>query len=131
VVRKFAIGAVFVLLVLSGVIYSKHRVKTITVSRKRILDCIQVDSCLLDARAIPHFINGKVDGYKLFQIRSGSIFADLGLQSGDVVVSANGQSLAEFSRIPQLIEDVRTASSVDLGVQREDRLVRIHYEVRD
>jgi type II secretion system protein C len=42
-------------------------------------------------RAMPHFVDGKTDGFSISQVAPGSVFDQLGLQSGDLLTSINGQ----------------------------------------
>jgi type II secretory pathway component PulC len=61
-----------------------------------------------DVRAVPAFKSGKLDGYKLFSIRPGSVYQRNGLKNGDLIKSVNGQS-------PEVIgvnEGVRIFSSL-------------------
>ena len=52
-----------------------------------------MDKLLRQARAVPHRQNGKTVGFKVVGNRSNSLFRSLGLRSGDVLTSVNGESL--------------------------------------
>src|SRR5208337_3021340 len=38
-------------------------------------------------RAMPHFVDGKTDGFSISQVTPGSVFEQLGLQNGDLLTS--------------------------------------------
>ena len=46
-----------------------------------------------DARVVPKFENGRVVGMKLFSIKPDSLYAQVGLQNGDIVTRVNGIAL--------------------------------------
>ena len=73
---------------------------------------------LQQARAIPNFENGVPDGYKLLQIQPGSIYQQLGLQDGDVLVGLNGEPVNDPGKAFQLFNELKTASHIELSVKR-------------
>ena len=64
--------------------------------RRGLLDRLLADPMAVakSARIVPAFTAGMPAGFKLYAIRAGSLFAALGLQNGDTVVTINGFDLA-------------------------------------
>ena len=69
-------------------------------------------------RALPHFVNGKTDGFSISQVAPGSVFEQLGLQNGDLLTSIDGQPVTNPMQAMGLIQAVKTASAIDLTVNR-------------
>ena len=69
-------------------------------------------------RALPHFVNGKTDGFSISQVAPGSVFQQLGLQDGDLLTSIDGQPVTNPMQAMSLIQAVKTASAIDLTVNR-------------
>jgi general secretion pathway protein C len=89
-----------------------------------------INEILTQARAIPHFENGQPSGYKLIQIVQGSIFEKLGLQNGDVICGANGESINDPARALELMNQLKTASQIELCVKRGGRTTNNTYNFR-
>jgi type II secretory pathway component PulC len=56
------------------------------------------------ARAVPFFENGQAVGLKFMQIAPDSVFAKVGIRSGDVLVGVNGDEWAQPDIANSLIE---------------------------
>jgi general secretion pathway protein C len=85
---------------------------------------------LQQARAIPNFENGMPDGYKILQIVPGSIFDQLGIKNGDVVMGLNGEPINDPGKAFQLFNDLRSQSHVEIGVKRSGRKMTMNYDIR-
>ncbi len=72
--------------------------------------------------ATPVMDNGRVIGYELKPGRDPRLFKLLALQSGDVVLSVNGQSLADLPTV-ELMKLMETTQSFELLVQRNDTIL--------
>lgn len=79
-------------------------------SRDRLLG--DLDSVMNSVRAVPHFADRQVDGWKLDEIAPGSIFALVGFDNGDVVHTINGVSVANPMDAMPLLLTVRSLSQV-------------------
>src|SRR5580692_11774233 len=58
-------------------------------------------------RALPHFVNGKTDGFSISQVQPGSVFQQLGLQDGDLLTSIDGQPVTNPMQAMGLIQAVK------------------------
>ncbi len=81
-------------------------------------------------RAMPHFVNGKTDGFSISQVAPGSVFQQLGLQNGDLLTSIQGQPVTNPMQAMGLIQAVKTASAIDLTVNRGGTPTSVHLDLR-
>jgi general secretion pathway protein C len=81
-------------------------------------------------RAVPNMIGGHADGYVLSEIQPGSIFQQIGLHDGDILVNVNGQDVRDPTQAMQLFTMLRNAPSLTLQVMREGAPVQIHYTIQ-
>ena len=81
-------------------------------------------------RALPHFVNGKTDGFSISQVQPGSVFQQLGLQDGDLLTSIDGQPVTNPMQAMGLIQAVKTASAIDLTVNRGGAPTSVHLDLR-
>jgi len=89
-----------------------------------------INDVLTQARAIPHFENGQPAGYKLIQIVQGSVYEKLGLKNGDVLGGVNGESINDPARAFELMNQLKTASALELTVKRDGRTITMSYNFR-
>jgi general secretion pathway protein C len=92
---------------------------------KAIVSRSMVDSTLGDlnqviqqARMVPNFSNGKVDGFKIFAIRPGSIFQELGLKNGDVIQRINGTEINSVEKAIPMLQLARNDSQISIDLVR-------------
>jgi len=81
-------------------------------------------------RAMPHFVNGKTDGFSISNVEPGSVFQQIGLQDGDLLTSIQGQPVTNPMQAMGLISAVRTASAIDLTVNRGGTPTSVHLDLR-
>jgi type II secretion system protein C len=81
-------------------------------------------------RAMPHFVNGKTDGFSISQVQPGSVFDQLGLQSGDLLTSIDGQPVTNPMQAMGLIQAVKTQSAIDLVLNRGGTPTTVHLDLR-
>ena len=54
------------------------------------------------ARIVPHYRGGQMRGWKLVGLRPRTLLSEVGLKSGDVLVSVNGKELLSLSHVASL-----------------------------
>lgn len=89
-----------------------------------------INDVLTQARAIPHFENGQPAGYKLIQIVQGSVYEKLGLKNNDVLCGVNGESINDPARAFELMNQLKTASQLELCVKRDGHTNTMSYNFR-
>jgi general secretion pathway protein C len=81
-------------------------------------------------RALPHFVDGKTDGFSISNVAPGSVFDQLGLQEGDMLTEIDGQPVTNPMQAIGLMQAMQTASSIDLTIQRGGSPTRLHLDLR-
>jgi general secretion pathway protein C len=106
-------------------------------SNRYMLSRSTVDSSLqnmaklfTEIRAIPNFQNGTSNGFRLSEIQSGSIFQQIGLRDGDVLVSVEGQPINDPAKAMELLGNLRNRDSISLNVIRDGEPVNLTYTIR-
>ncbi|HYL58197.1 MAG TPA: type II secretion system protein GspC [Candidatus Acidoferrales bacterium] len=81
-------------------------------------------------RALPHFVNGKTDGFSISNVAPGSVFAQLGLQNGDLLTEINGQPVTNPMQAMGLMQAVHSLPAIDLVVSRNGSPTSLHLDLR-
>lgn len=97
-----------------------------TVGDKILITRAKVDATLgnlnniiQDSRMSPNVgADGKVDGFKVFAIRKGSIFEQLGLKNGDVIHKINGTAIDSLEKALPMMQLLKSESSVGIDISR-------------
>lgn len=87
-----------------------------------------MSALMRQARLVPHFDQGKVDGILVSGVQPGSRFAAMGLRSGDVIRSFDHKAVDTPQRITALYQDVIAARPIDIGVERGGKQRQLHYK---
>ena len=80
-------------------------------------ECVSV---LTDARVVPHFTYGKLDGYKIFAIDPAGIYASYGLVDGDIIIRVNSYDVDSPDFISEFCGD-----HLSVTVRRGDWIVHM------
>jgi general secretion pathway protein C len=82
------------------------------------------------ARVIPHYKDGRSDGFKLVGIRPGSLYSYIGIRSGDVLKRVNGEELNNPGKALALFEKLRSTSNLSVDVERRGANVTMTYNIK-
>ncbi len=86
---------------------------------------------LTQARMVPNLTNdNRTDGFKIFQIRSGSIYEKLGLKDNDIIKRVNGQDLDSFEKATGLFSALRNEKTISIDIVRNGSRLNYTYEIR-
>ncbi|MDX8401040.1 MAG: type II secretion system protein N [Mariprofundaceae bacterium] len=100
-------------------------------SRRRIERGIRdFPKLLSQARVVPHFVDGKADGFVITDIVPGSLYAQAGLQNGDVIRKVNGQQVTSAQQAMAMYQALEKASAIDLEIERAGQMLQLHYDIR-
>jgi general secretion pathway protein C len=69
-------------------------------------------------------------GFLVREVQSGSLYEKLGLRPGDVIRSANGQTLNSMDEVMRMYQQFGTAERVTVDVQRQGRSETLYYDMR-
>lgn len=83
-----------------------------------------------EAKAIPNMKNGEFNGFKLYAIRSTSIFSQIGMKNGDILQTVNGEKVDSLEKAMGLLGTLGSASSIQIGMQRRGQDVKMDYSIK-
>lgn len=89
-----------------------------------------MDNLARQARSIIHYANGKPQGVKVVGIRPGSLYSSLGVTSGDLIKSVNGESIETADQTLSLFESLKNNDTVTVDIERRGRKVTLEYSVK-
>ncbi len=85
---------------------------------------------LTQARAVPNFEDGKTNGFRLFSIKRGSIFDQIGLRNGDVIRKVNSNELNDPAVALNVFQELRSSRDFQVTVMRNNHEETLSYQVR-
>ena len=99
------------------------------------IDKSEVDAALdnmnqlfTQVRAVPHFEGGRSVGFRLFAIRQGSIFDEIGLKNGDVIQQINGADLSDPAKALALFQQLRNEQNLSVNILRNKENKTLNYQ---
>lgn len=106
-------------------------------ANKYILDRKEVDRLsgdmsqfMTQVRIVPNIVRGKASGYKLMNVKKGSLVEGVGLQNGDIIKEINGKSIdkpeAAFGAYRQLKDEGRFV----IEIERKGKREILSYDIR-
>ena len=102
----------------------------ISLKREKIEAAVgNLNTLMKQVRIRPHFKDGQPDGLTISGVRSGSIFSDMGLRNGDVIIGVDGQKIESVDDALGLYQNLQTANNVQVQIRRRGRLQNIDYQV--
>ncbi|HSH68916.1 MAG TPA: type II secretion system protein GspC, partial [Deferrisomatales bacterium] len=85
---------------------------------------------MTQVRVVPNFTDGQPDGFKVFAIRPGSLFAKIGLQNGDVLKRINGVEIQGPEQAFEAYQRLKDETSIQIDLSRRDANHTFNYEIR-
>lgn len=102
----------------------------ISITRDTIEDALSdVGNLMRQVRIRPYFKDGNPEGILLSGIRRGSIFEEMGLNSGDVITGVNGEPIRTVEDAMQLYEGLKSERSVEVQIRRNGTAQTISYRI--
>jgi general secretion pathway protein C len=105
--------------------------------QRRVLDRREVTAALDDttrlltqAQAVPYLTDGKLDGFRLYNVAPRGFVDKIGLQNNDLVQRINGVELRDPSMVLTLFQQLRQERSVRVDLVRNSQRQTITYEIR-
>lgn len=85
---------------------------------------------MTQARIVPHFIEGKIAGYKIFAIKPDSIYTDLGMMNGDVLQRVNGVEVESPEKALQVLSQLKSETDFQIDLVRNGKPMTFSYRLR-
>ncbi|MDH5543587.1 MAG: hypothetical protein OEY64_11555 [Nitrospinota bacterium] len=90
-----------------------------------------MSALMTQVRAVPNMTSdGKIDGFKLFQIQKGSLYEKIGLQNQDVLKRINGQVLDSPEKGLELFNALKSETSFKLDIERNNSIKSMTIDVQ-
>lgn len=67
----------------------------------------QLNKILMQAAAVPYYVNGQLQGFRLWDIDEGSIYDQAGFANGDLITAINGTTLSDVSQTIRMLQSLR------------------------
>jgi general secretion pathway protein C len=84
-----------------------------------------------DARFGPNLVDGKIDGYKIYQIPSTHIFYALGARNSDVIRRVNGMPMNETEKMMELWTNIKNSTKIMIDIDRKGKCLTYEFTVRN
>ena len=84
-----------------------------------------------DARFGPNLVDGKIDGYKIYQVPSTHIFYALGARNSDVIRRVNGMPLNETEKMMELWSNIKNSNKIIIDIDRKGKCLTYEFTVRN
>jgi general secretion pathway protein C len=129
--RRFLLLAAL-LLISGSLVAARHPTPRPRILTREFLDRMlgDVDGMSRSARVVPRLVDGKPRGVKLYAIRPGSYFAELGLENGDALIALNGFDLSAPDSALEAYAHLRDTSHLVLDLERRGERVTLEYFVQ-
>src|SRR3989304_425363 len=85
---------------------------------------------LTDARLTPNVVEGKVEGFRITEIKPRGIFDAIGLKNGDVLIRVNNYDIDTPERAIQVISGLKGETRVNLDLMRDGQRVSFNYQIK-
>lgn len=89
-----------------------------------------IGTLLTQARVVPNLEAGKINGYRIFAITPGSLYANIGLQEGDVIHSVNGIQVTTPESALQLFQQLQNERRFTVDINRNGQSMTLNYAVQ-
>lgn len=80
-------------------------------------------------RPTPYYVNGEIQGYRVYPGSDRHIFKSLGLRPGDLVTEIDGQPLVDSAVAFELFGKALSGQPVQFGILRGDELTKVEIKV--
>jgi general secretion pathway protein C len=84
-----------------------------------------------NARFGPHLVDGKIEGYKLYQVAKDHVFYALGARSGDIIRRVNGMPLNETEKMLEIWSSVKQAPKITVDLERQGKIITYEFIIRN
>lgn len=104
---------------------------------RRVLDRREVTAAMNDptrlltqAQAVPYLTEGKLDGFRLYNVVPSGFFDKIGLQANDIVQRINGVELRDPGMLLSLFQQLRNERTVRVDMVRNTAKQTLTYDIR-
>jgi len=101
------------------------------ISREDVLRATRnISNIMSDFKIRPHFSSGKMDGFRIDDIKEESIAFAVGIKKGDIVKKINGEIIDSPKKIFEFYRNLEKSPLIQLEVERGDSTEVLTYEIK-
>jgi general secretion pathway protein C len=89
-----------------------------------------INELMTQVRVRPYFRRGKPEGLIVSQIQPDSVFSELGLMNGDILVNVNGKQITSPDEAFQLYNSLSSGSEVSIEITRRGQNKTFTYKIK-
>jgi general secretion pathway protein C len=89
-----------------------------------------IGQAMTDARLLPSTKDGKVEGFKVSEVRPGGIFNTVGVKNGDVLLRINDFAIDSPEKAIQSMASLKGQSRIKLDLIRDGQPTTFNYDIR-
>lgn len=102
-----------------------------TVDRREVVAVLNDPTRVMThAQAFPNLTDGKLDGFRLWNVLGAGFFYKLGLRNNDVIQRINGVELRDPGMLFSLFQQLRNENSVRVDLVRNSQRQTLTYDIR-
>ena len=102
-----------------------------TVDRREVVAVLNDPTRVMThAQAFPNLTDGKLDGFRLWNVLGAGFFYKLGLRNNDVIQRINGVELRDPGMLFSLFQQLRSENSVRVDLVRNSQRQTLTYDIR-
>jgi general secretion pathway protein C len=110
---------------------SLGRKQTLEVDRKELSSSLaDIDKTIQDVKISPVKVYGRPVGVRISPVERGSVFADLGLKTGDIITAVNGEEIRNPEEAIALLERIRDGGEFDINIKGSRRSRKLELVVK-
>ncbi len=101
-----------------------------TIKRSMIDESMKdINTLMKQVRVRPHFTGGEADGILLYGIKQKSIFREMGIRNGDIIMGVDGKDIRSVEDAITLYDTLRNASEAKIEIKRRGKKKELLYHV--
>jgi len=89
-----------------------------------------INDLMTQVRVRPYFRRGKPEGLIISQIQPDSVFSDLGLMNGDILVNVNNKQITSPEEAFTLYNSLKSGSEVSIEITRRGQKKMFTYQIK-
>jgi hypothetical protein len=99
---------------------------------RKLLDRVLGDTTSLatSARIVPSLHDGKVDGFRIYAVRPGSVWSRLGFENGDTLQTINGMDMSSPEKALEIYARLRNTTELNVRIVRRGQPLTLTFEIR-
>ncbi|MBF0204488.1 MAG: PDZ domain-containing protein [Desulfamplus sp.] len=102
----------------------------VSIKRSLIEDSMKdINALMNQVRVRPHFTGGNADGILLYGIKQNSMFKDMGIQNGDIIMGVDGTEIKSVEDAVSLYDRLKNSSDINMQIRRRGQVKEISYHV--